>query len=179
VDLDDTLVNMMEKAVYYYNNRTGKDLTLDQIKTWELEDRSIFEEIWRIPGFFADLPFMDELAQNVLGLLKADGFEIVIVSAVPTWESCRDKYAWCHTHLRIPGLIDSMDQVILTRGKHYIKGDIMVDDKPANLLAVDYPIVFDRPWNKDCTAPRVFHWGGVYQEALQIRRSVASQRGYF
>lgn len=164
VDLDDTLVNMMEKALYYYNDAIGRTpkLEMSQLTSWELENRWAFEEIWRIPGFFADLPWMDDSARPALHSLVKDGHEIVIVSAVPTWESCLSKYQWCHTHLKIPGIIQSMDQVVLTRGKDYIEGECMVDDKPSNLTRRRFPILFDRPWNRRASGySRAYDWEGV------------------
>lgn len=172
VDLDDTLVDMMTKAVYYYNGATGEDLQLEDIKEWALSGRRPdFEKIWRIPGFFADLPFMDHEAQSVLYNLKMRGHEIVICSAIPTWESPRDKYSWCHTHLRIPGIIDSMDQVIFARNKSYIEGECMVDDKPDNLEGRRFPILFARPWNNAAYPyPRLHSWSGVFRQILNFER---------
>lgn len=177
IDLDDTLVDMMGKALYYFNNRYHKErLQLEDLTKWDIPYRNMFEDIWRIPGFFADLPFMDNMAQDVLHALKADGHELVIVSAVPTWESCKDKYSWCHTNLKIPGIIDTMEQVVLTRGKRYVSGDCIVDDKPANLKDRKYPIVFDRPWNRHVTAPRATDWSWVYQRVWDASPPVGYER---
>lgn len=179
IDLDDTLVNMMGKAIYYYNNRYKTAIKLENLTEWELANRTRWEDIWRIPGFFADLPWMDDMAQEVLRQLKDDGHELVIVSAVPTWESCKDKYAWCHTNLRIPGIIRSMDQVVLTRGKQYIEGDCMVDDKPANLDGRRHPIVFDRPWNRKFAVPRATTWREVYRHVQSAQWADLAPRTSF
>lgn len=180
IDLDDTLVDMTTKSLYYYNGwayRSRPELKLDDLIEWELPDRHIFEEIWRIPGFFTDLPFMDDAAATILRLLKMMGHELVIVTAPPTWKACEGKYQWVHTNLLIPGIIDSMEQLVLTRGKHYIEGECMIDDKPENLVGRKYPVLFTRPWNKQATAiPRVYSWDGVRRHITNNFYTPAEER---
>lgn len=170
IDLDDTLVDMMGKAVYYYNRRYGTGIKLSGLTEWELPHIQRWRDIWQIPGFFADLTWIDPFAPQALKEIKAAGHEIVIVSAVPTWESCLDKYRWCHTNLRIPGLIDSMSQVVLTRGKHYVSGDCMIDDRPENLEGRKYPVLFTRPWNSESNIPRASSWRVVLDTLRHYER---------
>lgn len=161
-DLDDTLVDLMGKSIYYYNDKHGTNLTLNDFTEWDLPDRERWVDIWRIPDFFGGLrPFPGAI--EALSLLKHMGHKVVLVSAYPTWESARSKVAWVHTWLRIPGVIDSMDQLVLTRGKHRIMGDIIVDDKIDNLERhpTAFPICFAQPWNTQYVGCRVNNWSEV------------------
>lgn len=171
IDMDDVLVDMMTKAVWYFNHATGGTLSVKEINTWDLGDmRPEFEKIWRIPGFFSDLPFMDDCAESALHGLRNQGHEVIIVSAPPTWKSCEGKYNWVHTHLRIPGIIHDMGQLVLTRNKRYVEGDIMIDDRPENLEGRKYPILFDRPWNRDETRfYRAYNWNSIFNMVREIK----------
>jgi len=154
-DLDETLVDLLTKWIYYYNNKHGTDYTREDFAPGgrlgydeDLGDDWI--EFLRIPGFHADLPWLESITPSVLRRLKNAGHTILIGSAPVTWESPRDKYSWCHTHLRIPGLIDSMDEVYLCRGKHRIRADVIVDDRPWKFVgAHEHVLVYSQPWNMD------------------------------
>lgn len=175
VDMDDTLVDLMTKSVYYFNSLYEPEtpLRLGDLKSWELPEIEKWRSIWKIPGFFADLPPF-EGALNVLRRMSEGGHEIVVVTAAPTWDSCAGKYQWVHTHLRIPGIIQSMGQFVITRDKWRVRGDIIIDDKVSNLL--DHPaphkICFARPWNDEWKEEsgllRAFDWDMVEYDLEEI-----------
>lgn len=165
VDMDEVLVSFLEKSVYYVNNEAGLNLQVEDIKTWDLPNRDAFERVWRIPGFFADLPWEDDFAKQVLREWRARGEDVRIVTSPAVWEACADKYRWVHTHLRIPGLIPSMSKLILTRDKEPIRGDVMIDDGPHNLESFDgVRIVYDKPWNEHYEGAdfRVHFWTDIW-----------------
>lgn len=179
VDLDETLVNLVDKWVYYYNNKYGTAYKREELT----EYGSIGDELWieflRIPGFHSDLPWLDPEAPKVLQKLRKEGHRIVIATAAVAWESAKDKYAWVHTHLRIPGLIDGMKDLVITRDKSLIRADVLVDDNPAYLKDFrGQTIVYDQPWNRtyDGASFRAFNWKDVLSgiRVLETDRSFYS-----
>lgn len=148
VDLDDVVVELMEKSIYYYNNRYDTQLQKEDLKEWELADRERWMDIWRIPDFFGSLRFVPGAEQGLLDLSVRH--EIVIVTSFPTWEAARSKIHWVHTHLLIPGIIPSMDKLVLCRDKSLVKGDVLIDDRMDNLKTFEgEKICFAQPWNTE------------------------------
>lgn len=170
VDLDDTVVDMMTKACYYMRKIYGSNVRIGDLKQWDLPDIEMWRSIWKHPGFFADLPWMRD-AKWALTMLADQGHELVIVSSPVVWPSCPSKMQWCHTHLRIPGIIQSMNQVMLSSGKHRVMGDVIIDDNPAYLEhPTATPICFARPWNRDYQGIRCSGWEEVYLELQRIAK---------
>lgn len=178
VDMDGTLVDLNYKWIYYMNNRHKTQWKLEDIKTWDATTGNDWFEILRIPGFFADLPFMGDGRYWIENIAKRH--ELFIVTSPATWEAATDKFRWVHTNLRIPGIIPSMERLVLTRGKYVVRGDIMVDDYPKNLEKwkaenpEGYCILYDQPWNRDYDIrgrrdwDRAFSWMEVNACILMI-----------
>jgi 5'(3')-deoxyribonucleotidase len=102
--------------------------------------------------------------------------EVVIVtspySAVPNW--CHQRIEWLKEHFGI-----EKRDVIFAKRKELVMGDILIDDKAANVDAfLQAPtkgsaVVFDQPWNRRCDIPAHYRARG-YAEALKaVQRHLA------
>lgn len=167
VDMDEVMVNLVDKWCWYYNNKHGTDYDRGNMDYGGLGEDWI--EILRIPGFHADLPWLDPECPYWLRQIRKAGHRIRVVTAAVAWESAKDKYSWVHTHLRIPGIIDGMDDLFICRDKTAIKGDVLIDDRPSSFGGGQtYTICYDQPWNQDYRGLRAYDWEGVYQRIKGI-----------
>lgn len=161
IDLDEVVVNLIDKWCWYYNNKYGTKYDRTNMDYGSLGEDWI--ELLRIPGFHADLPWLDPECPHWLRKLRGAGHHLRIVTAAVAWESAKDKYSWVHTHLRIPGIIDGMDDLFICRDKTAIKGDVLVDDRPSLFKGGQrFTICYDQPWNRDYTGLRAYTWEDVY-----------------
>lgn len=173
-DMDEVLVNLVDKWCYYHRNRYGSNIYREDLVNYGQIHTNDWLDFLRIPGFHADLPWLDPEAPKVLRRLKVDGHRLVVATSPASWEAPRDKYSWCHTHLRIPGLIDSMDDIMIGRDKSLLRGDVLIDDNPAHLDSFKgTTIVYDQPWNRkyDKADYRVTNWSEVERVILELEYS--------
>lgn len=160
LDLDETTVDLCTKWSYYMNNRYGTSFTRDTVPYGRAEDQeegNRWIDFLRIPGFMADLPFIEPSTKPTLEYLAAEGYRIVPVTRSVAWESAKDKYSWIHTHLRIPGIIKTMKDIHQTGAKGDLLpyndelqiDSILIDDDPKNLQEFNgHVICYARPWNE-------------------------------
>lgn len=137
VDLDSTLVDLDTKWYRTWNEWTGDSLTADKVKSWDVhlycKDQSLdVYSVLNMPGFFKHLDPI-EGALDTVYKLHNDGHRIVIVTASPakSQTAFNDKQFWVKEHLPF---INQHD-FIGTHAKDLIRGDVLIDDGPHNLLA--------------------------------------------
>lgn len=181
VDMDDTIENLSEIWVSYLNEKYGLSVNLDDVNDWNmakffpdikpsavyeaLNDRELWEKVTPLPG-----------AQDALLKLKEDGHEVYIVTSsyFTTVEAkvleVLEKYfpfiPWNH--------------VIICSNKQMIRGDVMIDDAPHNLIDGDYiRIMPTAPHNRGFNAAahgicRVDSW----EETLELIEELSSNDAY-
>lgn len=173
VDMDETLVSMMPKWIYYHNKKFGTNYTLNDIDMWDLPgDWRTWETFLHEPAFLRDLPLIDSDAPEIIRSLEEKGHEVHIVSSAAAGESCKDKYMWFHTNIVIQNILPDMSRFHITRRKDMFKGDLLIDDGPHNIKAFPgHTIVFDRPWNQGLHYPRVKRWVEIPYEIEQIENA--------
>ncbi|XP_017271709.1 5'(3')-deoxyribonucleotidase, mitochondrial [Kryptolebias marmoratus] len=84
--------------------------------------------IWESKDFFLDLEPLPGGVEAVKEMARMDETDVFIcTSPIKHYKHCpSEKYAWVEKHLGH----DFLEQVILTRDKTLITGDILIDDKP-------------------------------------------------
>uniref|UniRef100_A0A4W6CVM3 5',3'-nucleotidase, mitochondrial n=2 Tax=Lates TaxID=8186 RepID=A0A4W6CVM3_LATCA len=84
--------------------------------------------IWESKDFFIELEPLPGGVEAVKEMAKMDNTDVFIcTSPIKHYKHCPyEKYAWVEKHLGH----DFLEQVILTRDKTLITGDILIDDKP-------------------------------------------------
>lgn len=148
-DADDTAENLSEVWLALLNERHGTSVTVEDIHDWDislafpgLTREEVYgalgsDELWHrlspMPG-----------SQRVLQRLYDEGHRLYMVTATD--------YRHCKTKMDV---ILSMfpfldwDHVIMTSHKQLIRGDVLIDDGPHNLVGGDYiRVLFDRPYNQ-------------------------------
>lgn len=121
-------------------------------------ERQIIAAVMIEPGFYSRLQPIPG-AKQALKEMKARGHDVRIVTSPwvsnPTCAS--DKLNWVAKHYGS----DWASRVILTTDKTLVDGTYLIDDKPV-VKGVNKPtwehILFDQPYNTDCTQRRLTHW---------------------
>lgn len=165
-DLDDTMWNLVECWVEILNERYGTSVRTEDVTEWnispffpELSRDSVYsilndDELWaRVTPF--------EGCAEALTKLKDAGHTICVVTATNP-RRCNAKI---DRMLKLFPMIDKND-VIITHHKQMVKGDILIDDYPPNLLGGEYAgVLFDAPHNRSFNTgsiiKRVHGWDEV------------------
>lgn len=149
VDMDNVLENLGDVWVDELNKRHGLSMTPDDITEWDmakfypmlsrdevfapLHDESTWFRVEPLPG-----------AQDAIESLKADGHDIVVVTASHP-DTVKWKYDWLYRHF--PSI--KYRDIILASRKQLVTGDYLIDDAPHNLFGGQYtPILFSSPHNR-------------------------------
>ncbi len=165
VDMDDTIEQLLQAWVREINKQYDQHLAYEDVLTWDISEvcpELTKEQVMAIPfqpGFWRTVDPVPGAAEALQRLMDA-GHEIFIVTAtypesVP--EKMNDllfKY--------FPFL--TWDQVIITRNKQMIRGDVLIDDGIHNLVGGDFvKVLMTAPHNKNYDAEangmiRVNNW---------------------
>lgn len=148
VDMDNVLENLGDVWVDELNKRHGLSMTHDDIKDWNmakfypslsrtqvfapLHDKHVWERVEPLPG-----------AEEAIASLKADGHDIVVVTASHP-DTVKWKYDWLERYF--PSI--RYNDIIFSARKQLVCGDFLIDDAPHNLFGGKYtPIMFRAPHN--------------------------------
>lgn len=168
-DADDVAETLLEGWVKTLNERYGTTASVEDVTDWDisvafptLTKQQIYgvlqeDEVW------ANLTPMPG-AQEYLKRLYDEGHELYMVTATD-YRTCRVKIE------RILELFPFLDanHIIIAHNKQMIKGDVLIDDGPHNLINGPYfRILFDQPHNrgineKEYGMYRAVGWEQVYQ----------------
>lgn len=175
VDMDDTIENLTEAWVHYTNERYGTHTVKSDVRNWDVS--SAFPTLTHDQVY--DLLLEEELyrtsvpldgAYEYLQRLIADGHEIYIVTCTQ-YEIMKVKMEELLFKF-FPFL--HWDHVIITARKQMIRGDVLVDDGPHNLVGGDYEkILMSASHNEDFDAEangvrRVYNWKEAYARICEI-----------
>lgn len=133
VDLDETVVNLLDPWLERYNNTYDDDLTRDEITSWDAhtftkpECGTKFYNLIETPGFFRHLkPYPG--AVEALHTLSAR-HDVYIATAGPGGDTgAQDKINWCGDYLGI-----DRRKVFIGHHKEMVKADVFIDDSPRNI----------------------------------------------
>jgi 5'(3')-deoxyribonucleotidase/uncharacterized protein with PQ loop repeat len=186
VDMDEVIADAFGKMLRAYNERTGRNVSREQIENEGIEvmfapeflTPEIKTELDELPhdrSFFADLELM-EGAQESLRELSKD-FEIFIASAAMDVPSSFDaKYQWLKQYF--PFIPQS--HYIFCGDKSILNADFLVDDRPRHFEHFrGTGILFTAPHNVHREAKvRANNWQDVVrilQEANAARQSLQAR----
>jgi 5'(3')-deoxyribonucleotidase/uncharacterized protein with PQ loop repeat len=169
VDMDEVIADAFGKTLWAFNQRTGQNITKEQIaregletvfapETFTPELKAVFEAMHHDRTFFADLELM-EGGQEALRELSAD-FEIFIASAAMDVPSSFDaKYQWLKQYF--PFIPSS--HYVFCGDKSILNADFLIDDRPRHFEHfVGQGILFTAPHNVNRPAKlRANNWQDV------------------
>lgn len=160
LDVDGVLADYISAAAAWCRRKGVKHASHDTCTTWDPFEAWGCKDLE--PAFdrhAARRDFCIELkeyimAQRLVRLLRQQG-EVVIVtsplSCAPAW--CCDRARWLDVHFGF-----RRDEIVFTKRKDLVMGDVLVDDSPEHCEA--FPgarVLVERPWNSDAA---VFAWRG-------------------
>ena len=183
VDMDDTIEEMLVTWIEHVNRKYGRNTTYEDIKEWDvskaypgLTRKQVYDVILE-NDFWKDVKPM-EGASEALQRFMERGHKILLVTATP-YES-------------LPGKMDhlifrhfpyfSWEDVIVTRQKQMIRGDVLIDDGPHNLEGGDYAkILLDAPYNRQYDAEangmlRVYSWDEIERAIEQLEKEQETEK---
>lgn len=160
LDMDGVLVDLMHGWLPWLNEKSGLDLTSADVDMWGLE------KVYPLPfstirrplhkkGFWEGLPPY-EGAVSFVQVLDAMGHEVYLATAPFPSDVCMwGKKTWFEHHLDfLPP-----SRLIIVHDKHVLRGDMLVDDKPENLLQFRGDrVLFNQPWNLNLTTGIMESW---------------------
>lgn len=154
VDMDDTIEHLLISWIDCLNKRYGTTVKYEDVTQWDLQIAfpTLTKEQIHAPlsedSFWKTVRPMDG-ASEVLQWMKSQGHKVYIVTASayrtiqPKMENVLFEY--------FPFL--TWDDVIITTNKQLIRGDILFDDAPHNLVnGKYYKVLMDAPHNQDFDA---------------------------
>lgn len=184
IDMDDTIEHLLISWVDYINKRYGTTVKYEDVTEWDL--RVAFPELTdkQLHGLLEEEEFwktvkpMDRASETVQWMLD-QGHEVYIVTASayrtiqPKMEHVLFKY--------FPFL--TWDNVIITTHKQMIRGDVLIDDAPHNLIGGKYvKVLMNAPHNQSFDAEangmcRVKSWSEVQSviEGLQLDYEISKK----
>lgn len=154
IDMDDTMEQLLRAWLNGVNERYGYSVRYEDVTSWDVSEpyRGLTrEQVYAIPdepGFWGTVEPIEGAAEAIRGFMDA-GHEVYIVTATP-YISVTEKmddllFRW------FPFI--SWDQVIITKRKQLIRGDVLIDDGIHNLEGGDYvKILMTAPHNRDYDA---------------------------
>lgn len=164
VDMDWVIADLTSKWLMYYNAIFKDDLSVEDIKDWDLRKfvkdgaKDYALNIFSIPGFYKDLDVIKDSQKGVKWLMD-NGFEVYILTDPFVSHSLKDKWEWLEKNFSfIP-----TNRFIFSGDKSVVGDGYLIDDGLHNLdVFKGQGIVFDAPYNRDNkTYPRVRNWTDV------------------
>lgn len=119
------------------------------------EKEEKFNNVFWSEGFFLNLPIIGG-AKKAIEDMREEGYTVKICSApISFYKFCiPEKYAWIEKNLGT----EWVKEVILSRDKTLIHGDILIDDKP-EVTGVNTPswkhVLFEAPYNEHSIKPKI------------------------
>ena len=175
IDMDDVLEQLLVGWTAYLNERYGTSVSAEDVKNWNVSlayPMLTYEQVY--PATHDDalwdyVPPMPGAVEAVKQLID-EGHDVYVVTATEyqSLKAKMDKVLFKY----FPYL--SFDKVIITKNKHLIKGDVLIDDGPHNLAGGDYKkLLYDASHNRtfDETAigaVRVHNWAEVLEQIHRI-----------
>lgn len=180
VDMDDVLEQLVAGWVAYLNDKYGTTKRTEDVRSWNVS--LAFPELTHEQVYSAvsddclwDLVKPMPGAAETLQKLIEEGHEIYIVTATG-YETLRAKMEKVLFRY-FPFL--SWKQVIITENKQMIRGDVLIDDGPHNMIGGSYrKILFSANHNRDFDeasvgAERAENWNEVYTAIQRIAAEIS------
>lgn len=157
VDCDNVLNNLAEKTLELYNLRSGKNIQLNDITTYNFYDCLPMEDADGIIALFKEKELWDSLkplpgAQIALNKLIKAGHEIYIATAT---DSCN--FEWKVQWLAKYYSFIPTDNIIRIVNKSLLNVNMLIEDNLDNLKrGFCEPICLDYPWNQNSSIDYIF-----------------------
>lgn len=148
-DIDGVLNNLIEQMLKMYNERYGTNYSVDDIKSYHLEDNFSLEEAQKMKDMFLEKELWDSLtptegSQWALQSFINSGYKLYIATSTH--------------HINFPWKVEWIKHfypfvdeksIICIHDKSLLKTDVIVEDCYENLIRTHAErVLLDRPWNQ-------------------------------
>ena len=187
VDIDNCILSTTEAVLEQHYADTGEKLTLDDIKSYYIENhvseeyRDDFHLIFLKKEMWKRAKVIPNCVE-VIKRLHNQGHQIYFVTSTEA-KNVAKKSSFLQ---RTFPFLDIRKRLITTHNKQMIKCDLLIDDCIDNVLNADYvSILMDYPWNStaifddasDDKIYRVFNWTQVEPMIEYIQKVKYKQGG--
>lgn len=157
-DVDEVVLNLIEKWLSKYNYDFNDNLKPEDIKDWNVSKyvvpkcgETIFDYIKEPKVFEESKPIYG--AAHAISYLKSQGHRIIYVT-INNPDNVKDRW------LKKYGFMDSSEDLFVCEDKSLIASDFLIDDNPENVKnCYGVGILFTQPHNKDFDwHPRANSW---------------------
>lgn len=174
IDVDGVVADFVGAGLRTLVQIGGPVVERDTISTWQMRDclppewADALFATWKHPGWCASIPVFDG-AQEAVAAIHRKAEVIFVTAALPDaphwmWE----RTCWLGTHFNVTDR-----NIIFTWAKHVVTGDMLVDDKTANIIEwhQEYPegiaVLWETPANRNDRVPekviRTRNWAKVLE----------------
>lgn len=170
IDMDDVMADTLTKALQLYKDRFGVSIPVEALHGMHLKDYLPKEHapvVWEFlhsPGFFRDLPIMEDCQEVMKALWEKH--EVFIVSAAMEFPfSLKEKHDWLQEFF--PYI--HWKNMVLCGDKSIINADYIIDDHAKNLVNFTgkEAYMFTAPHNmKETRFKRLNNWKEVADRFL-------------
>jgi 5'(3')-deoxyribonucleotidase len=179
IDIDQTLNDLVPKALELYNKRTGENINMSDITTYSFYQCLPEKQAGGLFALFEEQELWDSLeplpdSQWGVETLVNLGHEVYIATATYD-EEFPQKCDWMHKWFP---MIDSK-HIIRICNKGLLKGDILIDDCLDNLISSSCErICLDYPYNRNEAKDdiyeiyRAYNWKGIVKYVKEIERKM-------
>ncbi len=119
------------------------------------------KQIYLAEGFYASLePILRDLGAVALDEMKQNGHDVYILTSAGSkaMKAPTEKFVWVRDNLGS----EWVEKIIISKFKHIVDGDILIDDKPSpngeNQGAKWEHVIYDQPFNRHVTDKRRMTW---------------------
>lgn len=155
IDMDDVLENFIETLISSLNSEHNLCVDVDEVRGWDfwglfptLDLSECFKPVYR-RQFWRELKPLPDAIESVKSLINGGDNVYVVTAGHP--ETLRNRLLFLSKHF--PFISDK--NVIVTKKKQLIKGDVLIDDNYNNLIGGDYnKILMTAYHNRDYEAPK-------------------------
>ena len=148
-DMDDVIVDFLGGLLENFNYKYGTNFSKKDVDVWNLE-HTLGSNVWGImnePGFFLNLKPKGNSIEIIKRIID-NGFDVLIVTACDP-DAYKEKLEWIKHHMPY----FNKGRLIPCSEKSVIWGDILIDDKIANLhnfakIGFGEAVIFDMNHNK-------------------------------
>lgn len=169
VDIDGTIEDLLSPWLDELNKLYNKSISFSEVSEWNFEalynisktdltkvlnNNKVWKKVKPIPG-----------AIEYLKKLQQDGHSVYLVTSAD-YRTVYNKFVYV-IHKWFSFIPD--DDIIICHKKQLIKGDILIDDNPDNLIGGDYiKILFTSPHNKNYTNDNLLYRVNSWEECYSL-----------
>lgn len=154
LDQDGVLADFEQGVRQLWQQTYQQPLPLAERKHFYLRDdmpaqfHQQLAQIYSSKGFFASIPPMADGIAAAKRLLQAGHDVRICTSPIQAYQYCvSEKFDWVCQHLGE----DWLQRIILAKDKTWVRGDILIDDKPqisGSLIPQWQHWIYDQPYNR-------------------------------